>query len=86
MKPEDINRIIALSQGWKWRYSRPKRELRWFGPDGHNWLQPPDYYNDSDQMAEVLSWLNNEDYRRVLLLDDDNNPAVAYVKFLSEKP
>ncbi len=37
-------------------------------------------------MAEVLSLLNNEDFRRVLMLDNDNNPAVAYVKFLSEKP
>lgn len=86
MKAEDINRVIALSQGWQWKYSRAKGELRWvhkFSPID-SYLQPPNYHGDKNQMDAVLSELSNEDLTYVISLDE--NLAVAYVKFLSEKP
>ena len=88
MTDEDINRLIALDQGWQWRWSAAKRELRWCSPDGHNYLLPPDYCGDGELMVLLLNKLHREDNDRfewVFKNMDGCGPrakAVAYVKML----
>lgn len=39
--PFNDNEIVALLEGWKQANSKAKNEMRWYAPDGDNWLNPP---------------------------------------------
>ena len=88
MTDEDINKLIALDQGWEWRWSAAKGELRWYSPDGHNYLAPPDYCGDGELLRLLLNKLHHEDNDRFewVYVNMENHgaraKAVAYVKML----
>jgi len=88
MTNNDINKLIALDQGWQWRWSAAKGELRWYSPDGHNFLLPPDYCGDEELMRLLLNKLAHEDKDRFEWVQANmeghwvREKAVAYVKML----
>ena len=88
MTNDDINKLIALDQGWQWRWSAAKGELRWYSPDGHNFLLPPDYCGDEELMRLLLNKLAHEDKDRFEWVQANmgghwaREKAVAYVKML----
>lgn len=53
MNPEAQRIAIAEACGWKQQHSKAKGEVRWYAPDGHNYLLPPDYLNDLNAMHEA---------------------------------
>ena len=65
MKPEEINRRIAVLCGWQEYRSEHRDEMRWRGPDGHNWLVTPDYCGDLNACREFekrMSLKEQNDY------------------------
>ena len=66
MKPEEINRRIASLCGWQEYRSEHRDEMRWRGPDGHNWLVTPDYWNDLNACREFERRLDG-DYRSLYI-------------------
>lgn len=88
MTDEDINKLIALDQGWEWRWSAAKGELRWYSPEGHNYLAPPDYCGDVELMNLLLQKLHIEDDDRFewVYMNMANHgvraKALAYVQML----
>lgn len=88
MTDKDINKLIAMDQGWQWRWSAAKGELRWYSTDGHSHLAPPDYCGDGELMNSLMCKLAREDKDRfewVYKNMDGCGPrakAVAYVKML----
>ena len=88
MTDYDINRLIALDQGWQWRWSAAKGELRWYSLDGHNYLAPPDYCGEMELMGLLLNKLALEEKDRFewvyvnMAGRGAREKAVAYVKML----
>lgn len=52
MTESEINRRIAVLCGWQEYRSEHRDEMRWRGPDGHNWLVTPDYCGDLNACRE----------------------------------
>ena len=65
MSESEINRRIAVLCGWQEYRSEHRDEMRWRGPDGHNWLVTPDYCGDLNACREFekrMSLKEQNDY------------------------
>lgn len=67
MKPEEINKAIALLRGWKFKW---KSCPNWLSPSGERCVWHPDYYSSLDACAEferTLTPLHLVEYSYILM-------------------
>jgi len=73
MKPNEINKRIAIACGWKFEfngdYEDPKWE--WISPKEDDLSDPPNYYSDLNAMHEAENYIMDEN-------------SIEYLKWLNK--